>query len=69
MSASQAIVTPLPTGAVIPAGTLRAEMEDGTHLDGETSIAHSTLKIKRVTLCPADAKPLDEVLQAIALAE
>jgi uncharacterized cofD-like protein len=49
--------------------SLRGEMEDGSVLDGETSIAHSPLKVKRVSLCPPDAETLDEVQQAIDLAD
>lgn len=48
---------------------LRAEMEDGTFLDGESTIASSPLKIKRVSLVPAEVCPLDEVIEAIDKAE
>ncbi len=48
---------------------LRGEMEDGSFVDGETNIAHSPLKIKRVTLVPEDACPLQAVLDAIAKAD
>ena len=48
---------------------LRGEMEDGSFVDGETSIAHSPLKIKRVSLVPEDACPLQAVLDAIAKAD
>ena len=48
---------------------LRGEMEDGSFVDGETNIAHSPLKIKRVTLVPEDACPLQSVLDAIAKAD
>ncbi len=48
---------------------LRGEMEDGSFVDGETNIAHSPLKIKRVTLVPEDACPLQSVLDAIARAD
>jgi uncharacterized cofD-like protein len=48
---------------------LRAEMEDGSFVDGETNIAHSPLKIKRISLHPADAHSLDEVVEAIELAD
>lgn len=48
---------------------LRGEMEDGTFVEGETNIAHSPLKIKRVTLVPEDACPLQAVLDAIAKAD
>jgi uncharacterized cofD-like protein len=60
-------------GRVLPSTlthvSLRGEMEDGSILDGETNIAHSPLKVKRVTLCPPDAQTLDEVLEAIELAD
>ncbi len=60
-------------GRVLPSTVthvrLRAEMEDGSTLDGETTIAHSPLKIKRVSLVPADACPIDDVLEAIARAD
>ena len=48
---------------------LRGEMEDGSFVDGETNIAHSPLKIKRVHLVPEDACPLQAVLDAIAKAD
>jgi uncharacterized cofD-like protein len=48
---------------------LRAEMEDGTTVEGESNIAHSTQKIKRISLSPGDVRSLDEVQQAIELAE
>ena len=47
---------------------LRAELADGTTVEGETTIAKSTQPIKRVSLIPPDAKPLKEVLDAIRLA-
>lgn len=60
-------------GRVLPSTlthvSLRGEMEDGSTLDGETNIAHSPLKVKRISLCPPDAEPLDEVLQAIETAD
>jgi uncharacterized cofD-like protein len=60
-------------GRVLPATLrhvcLRAEMEDGSIIEGETNIVLSPLKIRRVSLCPADAQPLDEVLEAIELAD
>ena len=48
---------------------LRAEMEDGSHLEGESVIAGSPLKIRRVSLTPGNACPLAEVLEAIDKAE
>jgi uncharacterized cofD-like protein len=44
-------------------------MEDGTFIDGETNIAHSPLKIKRIHLSSEETQPLDEVLEAIELAD
>jgi uncharacterized cofD-like protein len=59
-------------GRVLPASldrvSLRAEMEDGSFLDGETTIAGSPQRIKRIMLVPNDAKPLKEALDAIRLA-
>ena len=48
---------------------LRGEMEDGSFVEGETNIAHSPLKIKRISLVPEDACPLQAVLDAIAKAD
>jgi uncharacterized cofD-like protein len=48
---------------------LRAEMEDGSFMDGESMIGGSPLKIKRVSLVPAEVCPLDEVIEAIDRAE
>jgi uncharacterized cofD-like protein len=60
-------------GSVLPSTVthvrLRAEMEDGSFIEGETNIAHSPLKIKRVSLIPPDACPLDDVLIAIERAD
>ncbi len=60
-------------GRVLPSTVdhvaLRAEMEDGSVLDGESTIASSNLKIKRVSLTPGTACPLDEVIEAIGRAE
>lgn len=60
-------------GRVLPSTlihvVLRGEMEDGSVLEGETTIANSPLRIRRISLCPADARPLDEVVQAIELAD
>lgn len=60
-------------GEVLPSTlsriALRGEMEDGSILMGETTIAHSPKRIRRVTLCPDDAEPLDEVLEAIDRAD
>ncbi len=48
---------------------LRGEMDDGSFVDGETNIAHSPLKIKRIHMVPDDACPLQAVLDAIAKAD
>ncbi len=49
--------------------TLCAEMEDGSLREGETSIVEARQRIKHVFLHPADVKPLDEALQALAFAD
>src|SRR5579862_7298228 len=60
-------------GRVLPSTVdqvrLRAEMEDGSFLDGETTIAHSDLKIKRVSLVPGDACPVKGAIEAIQNAD
>lgn len=48
--------------------SLRAEMEDGSFIDGETSITKSPLAIRKIILNPSDVKPLQEVTEAIRLA-
>jgi uncharacterized cofD-like protein len=48
---------------------LRAEMDDGTILEGETTIAGSPRRIARLHLDPADAPPLPEMLRAIEQAQ
>ena len=59
-------------GRVLPSTTqhviLRGEMEDGALVDGETTIVSHPSPIKRINLVPGDAKPLQEVLDAIRLA-
>jgi uncharacterized cofD-like protein len=44
-------------------------MSDGTFVDGETDITKSPKSIKHITLIPGNAKPLQEALDAIALAD
>lgn len=44
---------------------LRAEMEDGSEICGETNIVQSRLRIRRIYLDPEDVKPLPHTLQAI----
>lgn len=64
-------------GRVLPSTVtpvrLRAEMEDGTILDGETTIANSPLKIKRIHLVPLQEGdricPIEDALEAIRNAE
>lgn len=48
---------------------LRAEMEDGSMICGETKIAQSRLRVRRIYLDPEDAKPMESVLDAIAEAD
>jgi uncharacterized cofD-like protein len=48
---------------------LQANMEDGSVLQGETTIAGSPQRIARLALSPADAPPLPEMLHAIEQAE
>jgi len=56
-------------GQVLPAANqaiiLKAEMEDGTIVSGESQIPKMGKKIKRVFLEPKDVQPLDEALEAI----
>lgn len=60
-------------GRVLPSTleqvNLMAEMEDGTIIEGETSITKSPLTIKQIMLHPSTARPLDEALKAIELAD
>ena len=60
-------------GTVLPTTVthvhLRGEMEDGTFEEGESNIAHSPKKIKRISMVPENACPLPEVLEAIQNAE
>ncbi|MDO8589469.1 MAG: YvcK family protein [Armatimonadota bacterium] len=60
-------------GRVLPstvtAVTLQAEMEDGTLVEGETSIAESPLAIRNIHLHPSNVQPLEEAIQAIGLAD
>ncbi len=49
--------------------TLEAVMEDGRVVAGETRIARSSKRIRRVRLVPRRVRPLPEVLQAIAQAD
>jgi uncharacterized cofD-like protein len=48
---------------------LRAQLEDGTWVEGETRITASKCRIRRVQLNPQDAHPLPDALEAIATAD
>lgn len=48
---------------------LKAEMEDGSILCGETNIVNSRLRIRRIWLEPPDVQPLPEAIQAIQEAD
>jgi uncharacterized cofD-like protein len=48
---------------------LRAELEDGTWVEGETRITASSRRIRRVELNPPDAHPLPNALEAIHAAD
>ena len=60
-------------GKVLPATVdhvhLRAEMQDGSFIEGETAIASSPQRIKRMYLLPENACPVDDALDAIARAD
>ena len=60
-------------GRVLPSTVthvrLRGEMEDGSMVEGESAIASSPLKIKRIHLVPSTACPADEVIEAIEQAD
>ncbi|WP_188882012.1 gluconeogenesis factor YvcK family protein [Alicyclobacillus cellulosilyticus] len=60
-------------GRVLPAVRedvkLRAILEDGSVVEGESNIPKAGKRIERVELVPADARPLPEVLQAIQEAD
>jgi uncharacterized cofD-like protein len=60
-------------GRILPATTtdvqLCAEMDDGTHVFGETSISASQRRIMHLQMVPPDVKPLPETLHAIAEAD
>lgn len=60
-------------GNVFPSTTqavkLSAEMDDGGVIEGECSIVSDPRQIKRMSLIPSDAQPLEEVLEAIRLAD
>ncbi|MFB4210435.1 uridine diphosphate-N-acetylglucosamine-binding protein YvcK [Shouchella sp. JSM 1781072] len=60
-------------GNVLPAANksiiLHAEMEDGTHVSGESKIPLAGKKIKRVYLTPDEISPLPETLDALQSAD
>lgn len=49
--------------------TLRAHLEDGKVVDGETRISRSSARIRRIELVPGDCRPLKETLKAISEAD
>ena len=49
--------------------SLRGLLNDGSWIKGETKITASGKKINRISLDPADARPLDAALEAIAAAD
>lgn len=56
-------------GQILPAtdeyAVLRAELDDGSMLEGESRINASTRPIRRIMIEPENAKPLDQSLDAI----
>src|SRR3990172_2991539 len=48
---------------------LRAELDDGSWVEGETRITASRRRIRRVRLDPPDAQPLADALSAIRAAD
>lgn len=60
-------------GNVFPSTTqtvkLCAQMDDDEIIEGECNIVTDRRQIKRITLSPSDVQPLDEVLEAIRLAD
>lgn len=60
-------------GTVLPATLsnviLKAEMNDGTEVYGETEIVKHPGKIKRVNLVPGDCEPVEDALKAIKEAD
>jgi uncharacterized cofD-like protein len=48
---------------------LRAQLEDGSMVEGETRITAQRKRIRRVQLNPVDAHPLPDALEAIASAD
>lgn len=60
-------------GRVLPSTlthvNLRAEMEDGTYIDGETAIVEYPARIRRMHLNPPDVEPPPEAIEAIKQAD
>ncbi|GAB4470377.1 MAG: YvcK family protein [Armatimonadaceae bacterium] len=60
-------------GRVLPTSVdsvvLVGELEDGTEVTGETTIASNPAAIRRIKLCPDAPKPLPKVIEAIRQAE
>ena len=60
-------------GHIYPATTshieLEAEMQDGTHVRGETKITASSGRIVKLFLVPPDVQPLPQTLAAISCAD
>ena len=56
-------------GRVLPSTTdhvtLKALMDDGTEIHGESSIARASEKVQRIYLCPSEPKPHQAALEAI----
>ena len=56
-------------GRILPAtndpARLRAELEDGSVLEGESRINHAAAPIRRVWIHPEEVRPLDPVLEAL----
>src|SRR5580700_3926250 len=63
----------LTRGHIYPATTsnieLEAIMEDGSRVRGETKITASKVRIKELSLVPANVDPMPQTLQAIATAD
>ncbi|SFS32355.1 gluconeogenesis factor YvcK family protein [Marininema halotolerans] len=60
-------------GRVLPSTgqtiTLKAEMSDGSLVEGESRIPRVGCRIERVFIDPEDAKPVDEAMEAISEAD
>ena len=60
-------------GRVLPSTTqhvtLKALMEDGSELEGESAIVNSELKVRRIFLCPSEVRAHAEAIEAIKNAD